>query len=353
MKILQHYSLRKHNTLGLDVSAAYFVSVESVADVASLCGDPRFSSLPVCILGGGSNVIFANDFPGLVIHVNLSGKTIIAESDSQVELQVAAGENWHETVLYSVEQGWWGIENLSLIPGTVGAAPIQNIGAYGVELREVFKELSALELASGKTFVFDKSACEFAYRDSVFKSKYPGQYLITSVTLKLNKSYQPNLSYTELEKEVSAYPIEQLSPKIVSNAVCSIRQRKLPDPARIGNVGSFFKNPVVSESQFQTLLSAHPEIRYFKVNEANNGGQEETQYKLAAAWLIDQCSWKGASLGDAGVYGKQALVLVNRGKAKPEEILQLAEKIKQSVKDKFDVELVREPVLIDLSDKAE
>lgn len=342
MKILEHYSLRHHNTLKLDVSADYFVSLESIDDLVLIRKQPQFSKLPICILGGGSNVVFARDFAGLVLHVNFLGQEIVAETDATLEFKVGAGENWHKTVLYTVEQGWWGIENLALIPGTVGASPIQNIGAYGVELCDVFKELSAVELASGRTVVFDKNACEFAYRDSVFKNKYAGQYLITSVTLELSKNYQPILTYSELEQEVSSDKAAQLRPKTVSDAVCCIRQRKLPDPAKIGNVGSFFKNPVVDANDFKKLHSAYPEMRYFKLEKGAGG----TQYKLAAAWLIDQCGWKGSRLGNAGVYEKQALVLVNNGDAKPEEILQLAEEIKQSVKDKFSLELEMEPVLI-------
>ena len=343
MEVLEAYSLRNHNTFGLDISADFYLSLNSLDDVFSYCKNPELLNLPVCILGGGSNIIFANDFHGLVLHINLKGKEIVIETDTHVELKVAAGENWHQTVLYAVEQGWWGIENLSLIPGTVGAAPIQNIGAYGVEICDVFKELEAVEISTGKTHVFDKKNCEFAYRESVFKNKLADRYIISSVTLQLAKQAKPILSYSELERNVDNYNPEELTSEIISDVVCHIRQSKLPDPATIGNAGSFFKNPVISESLFQSLQGAYPELPHFKVE---SEGEPDYQYKLAAAWLIDQCGWKGASLGGVGVYEKQALVLVNKADAKPDEVLQLAENIRQSVRNKFGVELEREPVLV-------
>ena len=355
MEVLEAYSLRNHNTFGLDISADFYLSLNSLNDIVSYCQDSELSNLPFCVLGGGSNVIFANDFHGLVLHVNLKGKEIVAETENHVELKVAAGENWHQTVLYAVAQGWWGVENLSLIPGTVGAAPIQNIGAYGVEICDVFKELEAVEISTGNTFVFEKKACEFAYRESVFKNKLAEQYIITSVTLQLAKQTNPILSYSELERNLQEYESEKLTPKIISDAVCNIRQSKLPDPEKIGNAGSFFKNPIVNESFFQSLQDSYPELRYFKIESEGGSkkeGEQNHQYKLAAAWLIDQCGWKGASLGGVGVYEKQALVLVNRADAKPDEVLQLAENIRQSVRNKFGVELEREPVLVKLESTA-
>ena len=352
MGMLKAYSLRKHNTFGLDISADFYLSLNSVDDIGLYCQNSELRNLPVCILGGGSNIIFANDFHGLVLHINLKGKEIVAETDTHVDLKVSAGESWHQTVLYAVEQGWWGIENLSLIPGTVGAAPIQNIGAYGVELVDVFKELEAVEISTGEIIVFDKKACEFAYRESVFKNKFVRQYIISSVTLQLSKTAKPKLSYTELEHSVQKYKPKELTPEIISDAVCSIRGAKLPDPSKIGNVGSFFKNPIISESQFQSLKGSYPELRYFKIEREkqgeskSQGKQTNYQYKLAAAWLIDQCGWKGAHFGGVGVYENQALVLVNKGNAKPDEVIQLAENIRQSVIKKFGVELEREPVLL-------
>ena len=346
MGMLKAYSLRKHNTFGLDISADFYLSLNSVDDIGLYCQNSELRNLPVCILGGGSNIIFANDFHGLVLHINLKGKEIVAETDTHVDLKVSAGENWHQTVLYAVEQGWWGIENLSLIPGTVGAAPIQNIGAYGVELVDVFKELEAVEISTGEIIVFNKKACEFAYRESVFKNKFFGQYIISSVTLQLSKTAKPKLNYAELERSVQKYKPKELTPKIISDAVCSIRGAKLPDPTEIGNVGSFFKNPIISKNLFHSLHSTFPELPYFEIEDGTGEEQTNQQYKLAAAWLIDQCAWKGTRLGGVGVYEKQALVLVNRGDAKPAEVLQLAENIRQSVYDKFGVELEREPVLI-------
>lgn len=341
MNILQNYSIKNLNTLGLDISTDYFVSINTLDDLKLIRNDSDLSNLPLLILGGGSNVIFTGNYHGLIAYVNLKGREIVNENDKQVELKIAGGENWHETVLFSVEQGWWGIENLSLIPGTVGAAPIQNIGAYGVELCDVFQELEALNLSTGEMQVFDKKDCEFDYRNSVFKSKYSGEYLITSVTLVLNKKPSPVLTYSDLEKGLSDFQKDKLSAKIVSAEVCRIRQEKLPDPAVIGNAGSFFQNPVVNEEQFNLLIKKYPELRYFK-----SGNLQNPLYKLAAAWLIDQCGWKGRRLGDAGVHDKHALVLINLGNAKPEEILQLAENISTSVKEKFNIDLVKEPVLI-------
>lgn len=285
------------------------------------------------MLGGGSNILFVNDFEGLVIHLNIKGREIIEENDKEVLIRVGAGENWHETVMYAVDNGWGGIENLSLIPGSVGAAPIQNIGAYGVELEDVFESLEAIDLETGISKTFDKKSCKFGYRDSVFKNELKGKYIITEVTLRLQKDPDVNRTYGALSEHLKEKGISDPDIKDISETVISIRQSKLPDPAKIGNTGSFFKNPVISEEAFRELQKEYPEIPNYPAGD---------EIKIPAAWLIDQCGWKGKQIGDAGVHKAHALVIVNYGNANGGEIIELAEKIRHSVFKKFGVKLIPE-----------
>ncbi len=319
--------------MGIAAKARYFCSVQSVKELQNLLADPRFQDTPKFMIGGGSNVLFINDFEGLVIHIDIKGITVDQEDDEGVILNVGAGENWHELVLHCVNKGWGGIENLSLIPGSVGAAPIQNIGAYGVELEEVFESLEAVELKTGQLKSFNKEECRFGYRDSIFKNELKGLFVITGVKLKLQKSPDVNTSYRALSEKLEEKGIKNASIKDISEAVIEIRQSKLPDPAEIGNTGSFFKNPVISKEQFEELQSTYPDIPSYPAGE---------KVKIPAAWLIDQCGWKGKRFSDAGVHKMQALVIVNYGNATGEEIWDLAQKIQASVKEQFGVSLTPE-----------
>jgi UDP-N-acetylmuramate dehydrogenase len=289
-------------------------------------------------LGEGSNVLFTNHYEGLILVDQIRGHEVVEETNEHIFLKINGGENWSQLVDFCVSKNWGGIENLSLIPGTAGAAPVQNIGAYGAELQDVFLWLSAFDLQSGEMKVFDKDACGFGYRNSIFKNKFPDRYFITDITLKLEKNPVPNLEYKPLKDEFTERGPGSISIKEVSEAVKKIRRSKLPDPAKIGNAGSFFKNPVVSEEKMKELKNQFPEIPVYTTSERN--------YKLAAGWLIEQCGWKGKRFGDAGVHEKQALVLVNYGEASGKEILQLSEQIEESVAKKFRVKLEKEVKII-------
>ncbi|MEX0720626.1 MAG: UDP-N-acetylmuramate dehydrogenase [Balneolaceae bacterium] len=331
--IQEKFDLKHHNTMGISAIARYFVAIESVDDLKSILKDNRFKKLPLLIIGGGSNLLFVNDFEGLVIHNQIKGKELIEETHNYVDLKIGGGENWHELVLHCVEKGWGGIENLSLIPGSAGAAPIQNIGAYGVELEEVFVSLEAVEISAGEKKSFNKEECDFAYRDSIFKNSLKGKFVITSVTLRLQKNPTINTTYRVLNEKLKEERIQIPTIKDVSEAVIEIRQSKLPDPAQIGNTGSFFKNPVISKQQFERLQQQYAEIPHYPAGE---------KVKIPAAWLIDQCGWKGKRVGDAGVHELQALVIVNYGNASGQEIWELAVQIQKSVQQKFGVELTPE-----------
>jgi UDP-N-acetylmuramate dehydrogenase len=331
--VKENFDLKDHNTMGVRAKARYFASVTSADELRQLLLQREYKVIPKLMLGGGSNILFVNDFEGLVIHLNIKGREIIEENNKEVLFKVGAGENWHETVKYAVDNGWGGIENLSLIPGSVGAAPIQNIGAYGVELEDVFESLEAVDLDTGISKTFDKSSCEFGYRDSVFKNEFKGKYIITQVTLRLQKDPEVNTTYGALSKHLEENGISDPGIKEISETVISIRQSKLPDPAKIGNTGSFFKNPVISPETFEELQKEYPEIPNYPAGE---------EIKIPAAWLIDQCGWKGKQIGDAGVHKVHALVIVNYGNATGAEIIELAEKIRHSVFEKFGVKLIPE-----------
>jgi UDP-N-acetylmuramate dehydrogenase len=336
MQIQENFSLKPYNTFGVDAKAKYFSAFSDIEQLKELT--THDSRLTTFILGGGSNILFTRDFDGYVLKNDVRGIAKINEDDEYVYIKVGAGENWHQFVLFCIQNNWQGIENLSLIPGNVGASPMQNIGAYGVEIREVFLELNAFHLREKNTHKFNLADCEFGYRESVFKRKYKDQFVILDVTYRLNKIPRYNTSYGAVEKELQQMKVKDLSIAAISQAIINIRTSKLPDPAVIGNAGSFFKNPSVSKEKFEDLKTQFKNIPGYE----NSDGT----IKLAAGWLIEQCGWKGFRNGDAGCYDKQALVLVNYGKATGEEIYDLSEEIKRSVIKKFGVFLEREVNII-------
>ena len=330
MIFLENAPLQARNTFAIAACTKFLVEVESEAELTAVLATVTARNLPVLVLGGGSNMVLSQDFQGLAICPKLKGIRCIETTANTVIVEAAAGENWHDFVQYCLAQGWYGLENLSLIPGTVGASPIQNIGAYGVEIKDCFDSLTAIERQTGLVREFSLTDCQFAYRDSVFKQGLKDAYIITRVRFRLSKLAQVKLQYGDIATELTQQHISTPSPKDVARAVIAIRQRKLPDPAKIGNAGSFFKNPVVSQTQYQTLKQDYPTLVAYPQGE---------QVKLAAGWLIEQTGWKGQTLGKAGVYEKQALVLVNRGGAQGKDILALAHTIQQDVFAKFGVNL--------------
>lgn len=338
MKIQENFSLKNYNTFGIDVNCQYFVEITSIESLNELLANPFWKEVPKLILGEGSNILFSQDFTGLVIKMSLKGIKKAAENEEHVWISVAAGENWHELVLHCIKSQLAGVENLSLIPGTVGAAPMQNIGAYGVELKDVFEELLAIRLSDGELCVFDRAACQFGYRDSIFKKDYKDQYIIVSVSLRLNKNPIFRLDYGAINETLAAMQVKQLSIQAVSDAVIRIRRQKLPDPKRIGNAGSFFKSPILPKEDFLMIHKQYPELPYFI--------DENEHYKIPAGWFIEQCGWKGRRIGNTGVHEHHALVLVNYGKGTGKEIKKLAEEIQASVKDKFSILLTPEVNII-------
>jgi len=329
--IQENVSLKTHNTFGVEAIAKKLVTIESTEELVALALTENLSE--VLVLGGGSNVLFVTDFSGVVLLNKINGVTIIREDSENVWVKVGGGESWDQFVETCVESGWHGLENLSAIPGTVGAAPIQNIGAYGVEMKSYFSSLCAVELADGNVKEFDLQQCQFGYRDSVFKHGYKNKLFITDVTFRLDKRFDPNLSYQDLKRyfsEVSGFTARQLRQYITD-----IRAQKLPDPAKIGNAGSFFKNPVLSEEEFTVFHQKNPNAVHFR----QTGGS----VKLAAGWLIDQCGLKGYRDSDAGIHDKQALVIVNHGDASGRELLELAQHVEREVVRKFGVSLEIEP----------
>ncbi len=334
MLMLTNYSLKKYHTFGTDVYASYFTEINSVNDFKALQKEAIYTSHTSLILGGGSNLLFTKNFNGLVIKNNLKGIDIVKQDADFVYVKAAAGENWHQFVLWCVNHNYGGIENLSLIPGCVGASPMQNIGAYGVEIKDVCHEVNTIDVNSGEEKKFSNVACKFGYRESVFKHVYKNKYLITSVIFKLNKKPVFNTSYGAIEQELKNMGITQASVKAISDAVINIRSSKLPDPAKIGNAGSFFKNPEVSKQKHDELKQQHPNLVAYVLDNGN--------YKLAAGWLIEQCDFKGKRFGDAGVHVNQALVLVNYGTANGSEIYNLSQQILDAVQKTFGVTLERE-----------
>jgi UDP-N-acetylmuramate dehydrogenase len=338
MQIETGVSLRPYNTFGLPALAHTLVRVGSEADLRAVVDHPQLGRAPKFILGGGSNIVLTRDVQALVLKVEIAGKRLVEERADAFVVEVGAGERWHDIVAWTLEQGWPGLENLALIPGTVGAAPVQNIGAYGVELQERFESLTAVDLMTGRTVTLTHEMCRFGYRDSVFKRELAGKSVITRVRLRLPRPWQPVLGYLELERRRAESGIAHPGPRQVFDWVCAIRQAKLPDPAQVGNVGSFFKNPVVSDVQCRDIIGRDPEIVHYPLPDGS--------IKLAAGWMIDACGWKGKSVGRAGVYDKQALVLVNRGGAIGAEVVTLARAIQESVYGRFGIRLEPEPVLL-------
>lgn len=333
MQISQNISLKPYNTFGLDATAKNFVSVNTVSDLQNILALPDYPEK--FILGGGSNMLLTKNMDALVIHVDIKGITVVSENDNSVKIKAHAGENWHEFVLWCLNHDYGGLENLSLIPGNVGTAPIQNIGAYGIELKDCFVSCEALEISTNKIKTFDKSACHFDYRNSIFKQEVKGQFVICSVTFQLTKNtHQFHTNYGAISGQLAEMNIETPTIQDVSKAVIAIRQSKLPDPKVIGNSGSFFKNPVVSTATFNTLKSEFPDASGYVIS--------ETEVKVPAGWLIEKAGFKGKRFDDYGVHKKQALVLVNYGNAKGSDILKLAELIQQTVKRLFHIEIEAE-----------
>ncbi|MEE9351550.1 MAG: UDP-N-acetylmuramate dehydrogenase [Thiotrichaceae bacterium] len=335
MEILENVSLKPYNTFGVASMARYFTEINTLDDVLELVAWRKQNDLPCLIMGGGSNLLFKNDYSGLVAHINLQGKSLLSSDEQASYVRAGAGEIWHDFVRWTIDQGYAGLENLSLIPGTVGAAPVQNIGAYGVELVDLLHSVEAIDLESGDMREFDVEACQFAYRDSYFKSVEPHRYLITAVTFRLPHQPEWKLSYAGLKDQLKG---QALTSRLISDTVMKIRQSKLPDPAIIGNAGSFFKNPILPESEWELLKAKNSELPGYP--------QPEQRMKTSAAWMIDQCGWKGRKLGAAGVYENHALVLVNHGGATGSELWDVAEAVIQSVQEKFQVNLEPEPRVI-------
>lgn len=331
MTVQTNVSLKPYNTFGLEATAKYFVEVSSIEQLNSLLNDPTYQQMERLLLGGGSNLLLTRDFNGIVIKIAIKGIEKIKEDEEYIWLKAGAGEVWHDLVLYCVNHNYAGIENLSLIPGTVGAAPMQNIGAYGVEIKEVFESLEAINIKSGELKSFTKDECRFGYRESIFKHEAKGEYVIVNVNFKLNKTPVFHVAYGAIQETLAAMNVETLSIKAISDAVISIRQSKLPNPAEIGNAGSFFKNPEIPKEQYDLLKEKFPSIPSYPVNEKT--------VKVPAGWLIEQAGWKGQRFGDVGVHTKQALVLVNYGGGKGNEIKELSQKIQNSVVEQFGIQL--------------
>lgn len=327
MIIKEKASLLSYNTFGIDAIADYIIQYESVEDLRAVLNLELLKQHTVLHVGGGSNLLFLGDFKGVILHSSICYERVLDQSDSSVFVEVGAGVVWDDFVKYCVEQGWGGVENLSLIPGEVGASAVQNIGAYGVEVCELIREVKTLEVATGLERVFTNEECQYGYRSSIFKGLLKGQYIVTSVVFELHTEPQFRLTYQHLESEVKSRGEVTLSN--VRETIISVRESKLPDPKIYGNAGSFFMNPVVPRSIFEALLSQYPSIPHYYVS--------ETEEKIPAGWLIDQCGWKGRQLGRAGVHDKQALVLVNKGNATGLEIVNLAEAVQESVKEKFGI----------------
>lgn len=334
MQMLENVSLDALNTFGLAAVARFYVEVDTEEECRAVLQSDIAAALPVVVLGGGSNVILGSRIDALVIHPCMKGITLIGEEGDEVIIEAMAGEVWHDFVRHCVTSGWHGLENLSLIPGSVGAAPIQNIGAYGVEITDVFESLTAIEIATGLPREFSHAECRFGYRDSVFKQEAADRYLITSVRFRLSRTPVLHLAYGDIRNELSACGIAEPTPLQLSDAIISIRRRKLPDPAVIGNAGSFFKNPVVSLQQYADIRQRFPDVVAYP---------QPQGIKLAAGWLIDQSGWKGRALGPVGAYDKQALVLVNHGGAVGADVLRVAAAIQADVKSRFGVDLEMEP----------
>jgi UDP-N-acetylmuramate dehydrogenase len=342
MHIESGVSLRPYNSFGLPAVAHTLVRIASDADVRRVVDHPTLGRAPKFVLGGGSNIVLTHDMPQVVLKVEVKGLRLVEQREDAWIIEAGAGESWHELVMWSLAQGCAGLENLALIPGTVGGSPVQNIGAYGIELKDRFESLDAVDLRTGLTVTLGREICEFGYRDSVFKRSLAALMVITRVRFRLPRPWQPVLGYLELERKLAELrlidPAAQPTPLEVAHWVIDIRQAKLPDPALIGNAGSFFKNPVVTIEQCRDIIGRDPEIVHYPMPDGS--------VKLAAGWMIDACGWKGKSVGEAAVYEKHSLVLVNRGSAIGSEVMTLARAIQESVYGRFGIRLETEPVVV-------
>ena len=328
MLVESNKSLKEYNTFGIDCKAKYYVSVTTTAELVEILSDKKYEER--FILGGGSNMLLTQDINALVIHLNLKGITVLSETEEQVQIEALAGENWHQFVLSCIERGYGGLENLSLIPGNVGTTPIQNIGAYGVELKDTFESCKAIEIETKTEVEFSKEACNFGYRTSVFKNEVRDKYIITSVVFNLTKvNHKKSISYGAIKQQLSDKNIKEPTIKNISDTVIAIRESKLPDPKKLGNSGSFFKNPVIDKEAFRQFRVKFPEAPFYEVS--------PTEFKIPAGWLIEQAGFKGKKFGDAGVHKNQALVLVNYGNATGSEIWELAVRIQNKVEEIFGI----------------
>lgn len=350
MLVEKQVPLQPYNSFGIAARAQQFARIRSEADLRSLMARPDWAITPRFVLGGGSNLVITGDIKALVLRVEIAGRRLVEETDKGWLIEAGAGENWHGFVAWTLDQGWPGLENMALIPGTVGASPVQNIGAYGVELQDRFYSLDAIDLVSGETFTLDAAQCGFGYRDSVFKHAaadsqgfgLAGRALITRVRFWLPKAWKPVLGYLDLERKMEETGIRHPDARQIFDWVVAIRRAKLPDPAVIGNAGSFFKNPTVTPEQCADIIARDPKVVHYPMDDGS--------IKLAAGWLIDACGWKGKTMGHAGVYEKQALVLVNKGDAEHPctggEVMTLAKAIQTSVYERFGIRLEPEPVVV-------
>ena len=337
MKIIEDFQLKTLNTFNIEAKTKYFAEFENLIELKEVLNGEIFLKEKYCILGGGSNILLTQDFGGLIIKNNIKGITILLENETSVIVEVGAGEIWHDFVLWSVRKNLSGIENLALIPGSVGASPIQNIGAYGMEVKNTISKVTAVEIKSNTIKTFTNSKCKFEYRNSVFKGMLKNKFIITKVEFILNKEPLNKTTYGEIEDELNSLNLEK-NPKNISTAVINIRKRKLPDPKSLGNSGSFFKNPIIENTKYNKLKEDFPKIVGYKVS--------ETKTKVAAAWLIDNAGFKGCRVGDAGVHKKQALVLVNYGNASGLEIIALAKKIQSSIRKKYNINIQPEVTIL-------
>ncbi len=338
MRIETAVNLRAWNTFGLPAIAQTLIHIDEEADVRRVVDHPEFGRAPKFVLGGGSNIVLARDVSAVVLKVAIGGIRLLETRDDAFIVEAGAGVPWHELVAWTIDQGLPGLENLALIPGTTGAAPVQNIGAYGLELQDRFESLDGVDLVTGRGFTLDGRLCRFGYRDSVFKHELAGKSVITRVRLRLPRPWRPELGYLDLQRKIEETGITAPDARQIFDWVCQVRRAKLPDPAVIGNAGSFFKNPVVTPEQCRDIIARDPHVVHYPMDDGS--------FKLAAGWLIDACGWKGKTVGGAGVYEKQALVLVNRGDARGAEVITLARAIQESVYGRFGIRLEPEPVVV-------
>ena len=338
MQVERDKSLRQLNTFGFDVATEYYIRADTTELIHEAVEWAKVKMLPIFVLGGGSNIVLTKSVSGLVLDIETRGIEIIAETEHYIRITVAAGENWHGLVDHCIDHGYYGIENLSLIPGKTGAAPIQNIGAYGVELSDCFVGLQAVDLRSGESMTLDHNDCQFGYRDSIFKRELRRSLAIKEVTLELQPQFTPQLEYGDIKSRLERENRDASRARDVADVICDIRRSKLPDPSSLGNAGSFFTNPIVEKNQFEALKAEYPSMAGFAIGESH--------YKVAAGWLVEHCGWKGFRDGAVGVHDQQALVLIHRGGGSGAQVIELAEKIRASVHQAFGITLQTEPLVM-------